>query len=124
MWRQTRPRNTLLDFDDPMRYEGRYNNAAAPIGSFIRTLDDTLSVNDDLKGMNIDITAQGDDGFTLLGANSMGQISRDIEDLVSASIGRHHQDPDGMVLFTGTMFLLTQDRDTSGKASPTEWGTS
>jgi fumarylacetoacetate (FAA) hydrolase family protein len=78
----------------------------------------------DLKGMNIDITAQGDDGFTLSGTNSMGLISRDIEDLFSATIGRHHQDPDGMVLFTGTMFALTQDRDTSGKASPTEWGTS
>lgn len=79
MWRQTRPRNTLLDFDDPLRYEGRYNNAAAPIGPFIRTLDDTLSVND-LKGMNIDITAQADDGFTLSGTNSMGLICRDIED--------------------------------------------
>jgi fumarylacetoacetate (FAA) hydrolase family protein len=105
-----------------MRYEGRYNNAAAPIGPFIRTLDDTLSVND-LEGMNIDITAHGDDGFTLSGTNSMGLISRDIEELVSATIGRRHQYPDGMV-FTGTMFALTQDRDASGKASPTEWGTS
>lgn len=30
VWRQTRPRNTLLDFDDPARYQGRYNQVGEP----------------------------------------------------------------------------------------------
>ncbi len=30
VWRQTRPRNSLLDFDDPTPYEGRYNQTGDP----------------------------------------------------------------------------------------------
>jgi fumarylacetoacetate (FAA) hydrolase family protein len=44
----------------------------------------------------------------------MAQISRDPLDLVSQSMGRYHQYPDGMVLFLGTMFAPIEDRDQPG----------
>ena len=44
----------------------------------------------------------------------MSQISRDPADLVRQTIGRHHQYPDGLMLFLGTLFAPTQDRDTPG----------
>ena len=37
------------------------------------------------------------------------------ESLVAASIGRHHQYPDGFVLYTGTMFAPVKDRGGAGK---------
>src|SRR3546814_6757420 len=43
----------------------------------------------------------------------MGQISRDPLDLVSQTLSEHHY-PDGFVLFCGTLFAPTQDRDEPG----------
>ena len=37
------------------------------------------------------------------------------EDLVRQTLGRHHQYPDGFMLFLGTLFAPTQDRDVPGK---------
>ena len=48
------------------------------------------------------------------GHSSMKEISRDPEDLVAQAIGRHHQYPDGLVLFLGTLFAPTKDRDEPG----------
>ena len=45
----------------------------------------------------------------------MKEISRDPEDLVKQTIGRHHQYPDGLMLFMGTLFAPTQDRDKAGE---------
>jgi fumarylacetoacetate (FAA) hydrolase family protein len=45
----------------------------------------------------------------------MAQISRDPEDLVRQTCGRHHQYPDGFMLFLGTLFAPTQDRDHPGE---------
>ncbi len=45
----------------------------------------------------------------------MSQISRDPENLVQQTIGRHHQYPDGLVLFLGTLFAPTKDRDIPGE---------
>ena len=45
----------------------------------------------------------------------MSEISRDPVDLVSQTIGRHHQYPDGFMLFLGTMFAPTEDRGTPGE---------
>ena len=42
----------------------------------------------------------------------MSQISRDPLDLVSQTCGAHHQYPDGFMLFLGTLFAPTEDRDT------------
>ena len=44
----------------------------------------------------------------------MAKISRDALDLVSHATGETHQYPDGMMLFLGTMFAPTQDRDRPG----------
>jgi fumarylacetoacetate (FAA) hydrolase family protein len=45
----------------------------------------------------------------------MKEISRDPEDLVAQTIGRHHQYPDGFMLFLGTLFAPTEDRDHLGE---------
>ena len=45
----------------------------------------------------------------------MRKISRDPLDLVAQTIGLSHQYPDGLLLFTGTMFAPTQDRDRPGE---------
>ena len=50
----------------------------------------------------------------LEGSSDVGKISRDPEDLVASMIGRHHQYPDGAVLFLGTMFAPVKDRDAPG----------
>ena len=49
------------------------------------------------------------------GSSSMSQISRSPENIVAAAIGRHHQYPDGLVMYCGTMFAPTKDRGGVGK---------
>ena len=44
----------------------------------------------------------------------MAEISRDPVDLVAQTIGRNHQYPDGLLLFLGTLFAPTEDRDVPG----------
>jgi fumarylacetoacetate (FAA) hydrolase family protein len=56
----------------------------------------------------------GTDGYVLDGLSSMREISRDPLELVRATLGRHHQYPDGFFLFTGTLFAPTEDRDAPG----------
>jgi fumarylacetoacetate (FAA) hydrolase family protein len=45
----------------------------------------------------------------------MGEISRDPLEIVEHTIGPHHQYPDGLMLFLGTMFAPTVDRLARGK---------
>ena len=45
----------------------------------------------------------------------MKYISRDPLELVQHCKGNHHQYPDGLVLFLGTMFSPIQDRDEPGQ---------
>jgi fumarylacetoacetate (FAA) hydrolase family protein len=89
------------------------NNASCAIGPFIRLFDDTFTI-DTVRGADISLTVEGEDGYVLQGSSSIGQISRDPLDLASEAIGRHHQYPDGLVLFLGTMFAPTQDRHAPG----------
>jgi fumarylacetoacetate (FAA) hydrolase family protein len=44
----------------------------------------------------------------------MSQISRSPEDLVKQTLGKHHQYPDGIALFLGTMFAPVVDRGGKG----------
>ena len=44
----------------------------------------------------------------------MRRISRDPESLVKATIGAHHQYPDGFCLYLGTMFAPVKDRGAPG----------
>jgi fumarylacetoacetate (FAA) hydrolase family protein len=61
--------------------------------------------------MDVTLKVNGEDGFVLDGLSSISMISRDPEDLVQQTIGSNHQYPDGFVLFLGTMFAPTKDRD-------------
>lgn len=90
------------------------NNAAAAIGPFIRLFDADFSL-DTVRGLELSLTVSGSDGFLLHGTSSMRQISRDPADLVAQTRGRHHQYPDGFLLYCGTMFSPVQDRDGPGQ---------
>jgi fumarylacetoacetate (FAA) hydrolase family protein len=90
------------------------NNASCSIGPFIRLLDTTFTL-DDVRNAEIDLTIEGADGYVLTGRSSMKEISRDPLDLINQTIGRHHQYPDGFVLFMGTMFAPVEDREVKGQ---------
>jgi fumarylacetoacetate (FAA) hydrolase family protein len=88
------------------------NTASCSIGPFIRLFDEGFTI-DDVRQANVDLTIEGPEGYRLEGTNDMGQISRDPLDLVAQTLSEHHY-PDGFVLFCGTLFAPTQDRDTPG----------
>jgi fumarylacetoacetate (FAA) hydrolase family protein len=90
------------------------NNASCAIGPFIRFFDNDFTL-DDIRKIEVTLTVNGQDGFSLEGHSSMTEISRDPEDLVSQTIGGHHQYPDGFMLFLGTLFSPTMDRDVPGE---------
>lgn len=90
------------------------NNGSSAIGPFIRLFDASFGV-EDVRTAELDLEVRGKDGFVLQGASSMREISRDVLDLVTQTIGPHHQYPDGFALFLGTLFAPTQDRDEPGQ---------
>lgn len=90
------------------------NNASASLGPFVRLFDGDFTL-DTVKQSEIALRVEGEDGFVLEGHSSMSQISRTPESLVAATIGGHHQYPDGLVLYLGTMFAPVKDRDGAGK---------
>jgi fumarylacetoacetate (FAA) hydrolase family protein len=90
------------------------NNASAALGPFIRLFDATFS-GADVANEVVGVAVEGEDGFSLRGASSMARISRSPQELVAAAMGPHHQYPDGMVLYLGTMFVPSDDRGEAGK---------
>jgi fumarylacetoacetate (FAA) hydrolase family protein len=88
------------------------NNASCAIGPFIRLFDDSFTI-DDVRRAEVELVIEGEDNFRLEGVNLMTQISRDPLDLVRQTLSEHHY-PDGFVLFCGTLFAPTQDRDVPG----------
>jgi len=90
------------------------NNASGSIGPFIRLFDDHFTI-DDVRKSDVALHVKGPDGFEFTAESSMSQISRDPLDLVEHAMGRHHQYPDGMMLFLGTMFAPTIDRFAPGQ---------
>jgi fumarylacetoacetate (FAA) hydrolase family protein len=90
------------------------NNASGSIGPFIRLFDDRFSL-DDVRKCDVALHVKGPDGFEFTAESSMSQISRDPIQLVEHAMGRHHQYPDGMMLFLGTMFAPTIDRFAPGQ---------
>ena len=90
------------------------NNASCSIGPFIRLFDSDYSM-DDVNAAELTLRVEGEDGFVLNGTSSMSQISRNPESIVRQTIGRHHQYPDGFMLFLGTLFAPIQDRDEPGQ---------
>lgn len=90
------------------------NNASCAIGPFIRLFDEEFGL-DDVRRADVELKVRGADGFSFTASSSMSQISRDPEELVAQTMGRHHQYPDGMMLFLGTMFAPTIDRFAPGQ---------
>lgn len=89
------------------------NNGSTALGPFVRLFNGSYTL-DDARQETIRLTVRGADGYTLNGTNSVQRLSRPFEELVGAAYGRHHQYPDGFVLFTGTLFAPKEDRDTAG----------
>ena len=90
------------------------NNGAAAIGPFLRLFDGafTLAV---AERLHVTLKITGTDGFVLEAASDMGQISRPPAQIVGQAINASHQYPDGLMLFLGTMFAPTKDRDATGQ---------
>jgi len=89
------------------------NNASCSLGPFVRMFDDSFSMDDVRKAVVI-LEVVGLDGFRLEGQSSMAEISRDPIELVAQTLSEHHY-PDGFVIFLGTLFAPTQDRDEPGQ---------
>ncbi len=89
------------------------NNASSALGPFVRLFDGDFTL-DTLRHEEVRLQVTGRDGFRLESRNSLSRISRPFEELVEAAIGDHHQYPDGFVLYTGTPFAPTADRDRPG----------
>jgi fumarylacetoacetate (FAA) hydrolase family protein len=93
--------------------EAKDNNASCAIGPFVRLFDEGFTL-DAVRRLVVGLHVHGADGFELRDQSSMREMSRDVEELVAHAIGPHHRYPDGFVLFTGTLFAPTQDRDAPG----------
>lgn len=89
------------------------NNASAALGPFIRLFDQHFGL-DDVRSAQVRLRVLGEEGFELDGVSNMEAISRDVADLAAATVNASHQYPDGIVLYTGTLFAPTQDRDGAG----------
>ncbi len=89
------------------------NNASCAIGPFVRLFDDSFTL-DDVRSAVVELEISGPDQFSLRGQSRMSEISRDPEELVRQARSEHHY-PDGFVLFLGTLFAPTQDRDEEGR---------
>ncbi|MBF9130330.1 fumarylacetoacetate hydrolase family protein [Plantactinospora sp. S1510] len=90
------------------------NNASCALGPLIRLFDDRFDL-ERVRGLEVRLDIEGEDGFRLEAISEMTQISRDPEALVRQLVGPHHHYPDGAVLMLGTMFAPTQDRDRPGE---------
>jgi fumarylacetoacetate (FAA) hydrolase family protein len=89
------------------------NNASCAIGPFIRLFDGAFTL-ETVSNADIALTVEGADNYRLEGKSSMSRISRSPAAIAAQAAGRHHQYPDGFVLFCGTMFAPTDDRDGKG----------
>jgi fumarylacetoacetate (FAA) hydrolase family protein len=90
------------------------NNASASLGPFVRLFDASFGI-DKVRAMKVSLKVTGEDGFVMEGHSDMAAISRDVEDLAGQAIGKHHQYPDGLVLYCGTLFAPIKDREAPGK---------
>ncbi|WP_309092962.1 fumarylacetoacetate hydrolase family protein [Phenylobacterium sp.] len=121
--RQGRALGATLGNDVNLRdFEGRSalllgkakdNNASCALGPFIRLFDEGFTI-DDVRTARVDLVIEGPDNYRLDGHSSMDQISRDPLELIRQALSEH-QYPDGFVLFCGTLFAPTQDRDAPGQ---------
>ena len=94
--------------------EAKDQNGSCAIGPLFRLFDATFSL-EDVKNSEVALAIEGEDNFISEGANKMNEISRSPETLVAQVISESHQYPDGIVLFLGTMFAPSEDRNTKGE---------
>jgi fumarylacetoacetate (FAA) hydrolase family protein len=94
--------------------EAKDNNASCALGPFVRLFDSGFTL-EDAAAVDVRLEITGPEGYRLEGVNSVSEISRHPLELVRHAYGAHHQYPDGFVLFTGTMFAPTEDRDRPGE---------
>ena len=105
------------------------NRASCAVGPFIRLFDDGFNL-DHVRALEISLSVSGLDGLAvqgrlpleerhvvlaLQGRSSIAEISRDLGDSAAYACSAHNQFPDGLLLFTGTMFAPTEDRDAPGQ---------
>jgi len=90
------------------------NNAAAAVGPFVRLFDEGFDLKT-VGRLDISLTVTGEDGFVMNGRSSISEISREPAGLAAQAINSHHQYPDGLVLFLGTLFAPVDDRYEPGK---------
>jgi fumarylacetoacetate (FAA) hydrolase family protein len=91
------------------------NNGSCSIGPFIRLFDARFTL-DTVRQTEVSLLIEGaDDDFRLDGVSRMAEISRDPHDLMRQVCGKHHQYPDGFMLFLGTMFSPIKDRGAVGQ---------
>ena len=103
-------------------YEGRSalllgkakdNNAASALGPFIRMFDDSFTM-DDVRKAVVELEIVGTDNYRL-----EGQLQHEPRSAAIRWTWWHRPSastniPDGFVLFLGTLFAPTQDRDVKG----------
>ncbi|MEO6533512.1 MAG: fumarylacetoacetate hydrolase family protein [Pseudolysinimonas sp.] len=94
--------------------QAKDNNASASVGPFIRLFDENFDL-DTVRQETVTLEVEGVDGFTMHAQSHMAQISRDPADLAAQALSAMHQYPDGLVLYLGTMFAPTDDRDAVGQ---------
>jgi fumarylacetoacetate (FAA) hydrolase family protein len=90
------------------------NNASASLGPFIRLYDGKFG-DADVRNAEVHLSVEGEDGYRLEGSSSMTEISRSPQELIAAAMGPHHQYPDGIALYLGTMFVPSKDRGVAGQ---------
>ena len=90
------------------------NNASCAIGPFIRLCNDQFSL-EEIRNISLIVRIRGADGFELEGVSRIAEISRDPLELIKQTMGENHQYPDGVMLFLGTSFAPTHDRDAPGR---------
>jgi fumarylacetoacetate (FAA) hydrolase family protein len=86
------------------------NNASGTLGPFIRLFDGQFDLAD-ATATTITMRIEGMDDFVLEVTAPQSDISRPVAELVEHTINRRHQYPDGLVLYCGTPFAPTEDRD-------------
>ena len=90
------------------------NNASTSLGPLIRFFDEAFTY-EDICSAELSMKVTGEDGFVMQGHSNMSEISRPPADIVAQAINAHHQYPDGLVVFCGTMFAPVADRGAKGK---------
>ena len=90
------------------------NNASCAIGPFIRLFDDGFTL-DDVRSAVVELEMTGADGFRLQRPKPDERDQPRSRPSSSAQAMSEHHYPDGFVLFLGTLFAPTEDRDEPGR---------